>query len=503
MISSTADFFRGCIEESEVNVCPVPFLPSIKFNSVSVHSGTVHDESPSEPTPTRVIFSCAHTGNSYGLIGEIQRCNTGSVFYAAKVHKDVRGLWFWVKSALSPYPNNFELVCIKQECRVKVAENEKQKNLGFQVDDSMLDKALVLSLQDSTPGIPRILECWVDKAYWYSLSVFANHGEVRTFRGFMTQGVTRPGTLNEDEAKVVVREVAMVLKLLHESGWCHKDVSPENILLGPNYQPMLIDFGCAEPMVEASVSIQSTAAQGSGLCEVQRWAPFPSSQRHYAKIQYAPPEYINKQPWYGVSYDLFSLGITLYLLLFGEMPYSIWVPGIPTVSGLIEGDEILRARGWKERKGGTLEGIRTGSSYGSGSMYGKDVNGGTINPKLGMKGSDVVGGTLSPPHSPTAPLIDHPLSFSSPPLDWPSYEFVRVSSFPPPVPSSSSGEPSNWTPFECFLATQNARRAAEGRGELSHSVLELISQLIRVNPFFRLSSVSELLKHSWFCTHAS
>lgn len=57
-------------------------------------------------------------------------------------------------------------------------------------------------------------------------------------------------TLEESEAKRILRQLLEVLSYLHEEGITHRDIKLENILLDDNNNIKLIDFGfstCYKP----------------------------------------------------------------------------------------------------------------------------------------------------------------------------------------------------------------------------------------------------------------
>jgi serine/threonine protein kinase len=106
----------------------------------------------------------------------------------------------------------------------------------------------------------------------------------------------------------LVGKVALALDYLHSHGIIHCDVKPHNILLDTAGQPRLIDFGLARRDHER---------------ELPRWAGTPA---------YMSPEQLCAQPLDGRS-DVYSLGVTLYELLAGRLPFH---PGLLNREGIEE-----------------------------------------------------------------------------------------------------------------------------------------------------------------------
>jgi len=66
-----------------------------------------------------------------------------------------------------------------------------------------------------------------------------------------SQSVGRPA-LSPEEAVGVVADVAAALSAAHEAGIIHRDVTPGNILLAPDGEARLTDFGIAHDDAETT-----------------------------------------------------------------------------------------------------------------------------------------------------------------------------------------------------------------------------------------------------------
>ena len=109
--------------------------------------------------------------------------------------------------------------------------------------------------------------------------------------------------------------VAQGLDYAHSKGVLHRDLKPSNILIDPDRGPMLADFGLAK-IVEGSVVLT-----GSGAIM-------------------GTPAYISPEQAGGKSVDhhadIYSLGIVLYEMLTGQVPYQGETPMGVIVKHLIE-----------------------------------------------------------------------------------------------------------------------------------------------------------------------
>ena len=104
-------------------------------------------------------------------------------------------------------------------------------------------------------------------------------------------------TFNEQRARHYMYQVLSAIKHCHAQGVIHRDIKPENILVTESDNIRLIDFGLSKT--------------SNALKEIQQIAGTPF---------YIAPEIIEKKP-YGSKADLWSIGVVMYILLSGYMPF--------------------------------------------------------------------------------------------------------------------------------------------------------------------------------------
>jgi serine/threonine-protein kinase len=122
----------------------------------------------------------------------------------------------------------------------------------------------------------------------------------------LSERVKRDGRLQWREALRLTAKVAEALHHAHEKHIVHRDVKPANIMVLPNGQPKLMDFGIAK----------IPAAQ------------LTSAGEFFGTPSYMSPEQATGEPLDARS-DVFSLGAVLYLLLTGVRAFD--APSVPGI----------------------------------------------------------------------------------------------------------------------------------------------------------------------------
>src|SRR3954454_17858920 len=113
--------------------------------------------------------------------------------------------------------------------------------------------------------------------------------------------VQREAPLAPDQAAEIMVQVADALAAAHEAGIVHRDVKPSNMLVTPDGQVKLSDFGIARAEADASLT-QTGLVTGSPA--------------------YLSPEVASGQQASPAS-DVWSLGATLFHALAGPPPYDV------------------------------------------------------------------------------------------------------------------------------------------------------------------------------------
>src|SRR6266705_195899 len=146
------------------------------------------------------------------------------------------------------------------------------------------------------PNIVRVLEFNVEDTTPFLVVDYAPNG---TLRKRHARGIPLPPT----NIVSYTRQVASALEYAHEQKVIHRDVKPENMLVGRRNEILLSDFGIA---VVSHSSRYSSGAQG-----IQDMA---------GTVAYMAPEQIQSQAC--PNSDQYSLGVVVYEWLCGARPFQ-------------------------------------------------------------------------------------------------------------------------------------------------------------------------------------
>jgi len=145
------------------------------------------------------------------------------------------------------------------------------------------------------PSIIRLYDVFENIDYIYIIMEHCSGGDLFSYiekRGFK---------LPEPRACQIIHKLCTAIYYIHSYGIAHRDIKPENILMTDNSEEAdirLLDFGLSKII-----------------------GPNQHCTEPYGTLSYVAPEVLLEKP-YTKAVDLWSIGITTYLLLSGRLPFD-------------------------------------------------------------------------------------------------------------------------------------------------------------------------------------
>ncbi|OUM87718.1 MAG: hypothetical protein BAA01_12965 [Bacillus thermozeamaize] len=115
----------------------------------------------------------------------------------------------------------------------------------------------------------------------------------------LKEKISRQAPLPVDEAVRIAMEICDALEYAHRHQIVHRDIKPHNVLISTDGKVKVTDFGIAQASSEATIT------HGTVIGSV-----------HYCSPEQAKGTVVSGQS------DLYSLGVVLYEMLTGELPFS-------------------------------------------------------------------------------------------------------------------------------------------------------------------------------------
>jgi serine/threonine protein kinase len=142
------------------------------------------------------------------------------------------------------------------------------------------------------PSIVQLVEIVFDSNLICVIMEYCSNGELFDI-------IAQQGRLDESMCRRIFSEVVEGIIYIHGKDIAHRDLKPENILLDANMHARIGDFG---------------------LCHDTN--PRTLLDTPCGSLFYAPPEVISNQKYDGKLSDIWSLGVVLYTMASGALPWK-------------------------------------------------------------------------------------------------------------------------------------------------------------------------------------
>ncbi|WP_445610494.1 serine/threonine protein kinase, partial [Burkholderia pseudomallei] len=165
---------------------------------------------------------------------------------------------------------------------------------------AFLNEARLLAQFDH-PGLVKVLHFWESHGTAYMVMPFY---EGRTLKQLLDGGAQ----IGETQLRHIVAALLGALDTLHRAQCFHRDIALDNILIRPDGNPILLDFGAARKRIGDLVD-------DSAMMIKPGYAPIE---------QYTDDPAFSQGPWT----DLYALGAVMHAMVTGELPPAAVVRSI-------------------------------------------------------------------------------------------------------------------------------------------------------------------------------
>jgi serine/threonine protein kinase len=167
-----------------------------------------------------------------------------------------------------------------------------RSRIAADIDHTHFENEIRILQQLNHPGVVRLYDLLKDDENYFIIMEYCPYGDLCKF-------ILQNKTVTELQTKYWLKQILEGLSYVHTQGVVHRDLKPENLLLDGNGRIKLSDFGV------------SRFVNSEGLVDTPCGSPY-----------YLAPDCVLGTSYDGRKSDLWSLGVTLYAMLTGVLPWD-------------------------------------------------------------------------------------------------------------------------------------------------------------------------------------
>ncbi|KAJ8536695.1 hypothetical protein K7X08_035096 [Anisodus acutangulus] len=189
------------------------------------------------------------------------------------------------------------------------------------VENILAERDILISVRN--PFVVRFFYSFTCRDNLYLVMEYLNGGDLFSL-------LRNLGCLEEDMARIYIAELVLALEYLHSLNVIHRDLKPDNLLIGPSGHIKLTDFGLSKVGLINSTddlagpSVPSAAFLGEDRSKMDEHS-LKREQRQKNSVV-GTPDYLAPEILLGMGHgataDWWSVGVILFELLVGIPPFS-------------------------------------------------------------------------------------------------------------------------------------------------------------------------------------
>ncbi|TYJ17428.1 hypothetical protein E1A91_A09G051800v1 [Gossypium mustelinum] len=194
------------------------------------------------------------------------------------------------------------------------------------VESILAERNILISVRN--PFVVRFFYSFTCRENLYLVMEYLNGGDLYSL-------LRNLGCLDEDMGRVYIAEVVLALEYLHSLNVIHRDLKPDNLLIGQDGHIKLTDFGLSKVgLINSTDDLSGPSFGSSGLMEDDEHKEqiSPKRERRQKHSVVGTPDYLAPEILLGMGHgataDWWSVGIILFELLVGLPPFNAETPPV-------------------------------------------------------------------------------------------------------------------------------------------------------------------------------
>ncbi|GAB2265364.1 hypothetical protein Dimus_000424 [Dionaea muscipula] len=194
------------------------------------------------------------------------------------------------------------------------------------VESILAERNILITARN--PFVVRFFYSFTCKENLYLVMEYLNGGDLFSL-------LRNLGCLDEDMTRVYIAEVVLALEYLHSLNVIHRDLKPDNLLIGPDGHIKLTDFGLSKVgLINSTDDLSGPPVSSTAfLTDDKPDCTPPRSSRRVQRQKHSvvgTPDYLAPEILLGMGHsataDWWSVGVILFELLVGIPPFNAETP---------------------------------------------------------------------------------------------------------------------------------------------------------------------------------